>query len=126
MYPDPLKQASYSPAVPIGNGLAQVAYIVLCTFVILLPWGEEFLMLNGFVLATWIGMVLFGIAAMRILVTRQTRKPSLLHCWMLAFVGWTVLSILWTTDRDVTIGRIGTYFQLLALVWLVWELVSSQ
>jgi O-antigen ligase len=126
MYPDPLKQASYSPAVPIGNGLAQVAYIVLCTFVILLPWGEEFLMLGGFVLATWIGLVLFGIAAMRTLVIRQTRKPSLLHNWMLAFVGWIVLSILWTTDRDVTIARIGTYFQLLALVWLVWELASSQ
>jgi O-antigen ligase len=115
-----------SEAEPIGNGLARIAYIVLCAFVILLPWGEDFLMLNGLVLATWIGIVLFGIATMRILVTRQTRKPSLLHCWMLAFVGWIVLSILWTTDRDVTIARIGTYFQLLALVWLVWELVSSQ
>jgi O-antigen ligase len=110
----------------IGNGLARIAYIVLCAFVILLPWGEDFLMLNGFVLATWIGMLLFGIAAMRILVTRQTRKPSLLHYWMLALVAWIVLSILWTTDRDVTVTRIGTHLQLLALVWLVWELVPSQ
>jgi O-antigen ligase len=126
MYTTPPSAAISSEAVPIGIGLTRIAYIVLCAFVILLPWGEEFLMLNGFVLATWIGMVLFGIAAMRILVTRQTRKPSLLHFWMLAFVGWIVLSILWTTDRDVTIARIWTYFQLLALVWLVWDLASSQ
>jgi O-antigen ligase len=115
-----------SSEVEIGNALARIAYAVLCAFVILLPWGEDFLMLNGLVLATWIGMLLFGIAAIRILVTRQTRRPSLLHYWMLALVGWIVLSILWTADRDVTLMRIGTHLQLLVLVWLVWELVSSQ
>ena len=76
-----------SSEVEIGNALARIAYAVLCAFVILLPWGEDFLMLNGLVLATWIGMLLFGIAAIRILVTRQTRRPSLLHYWMLALVG---------------------------------------
>jgi len=92
----------------------------------LLPWGEDFLIISGFSLTTWIGVALFGIAAMRILVIRQTRKPTLLHYWMLAFVGWIGLSILWTTDRDITATFIGTYLQLLILVWLVWELVSNQ
>jgi O-antigen ligase len=126
MYLVPQTEMTSSEAVPIGNGLARIAYIVLCALVVLLPWGEDFLMLNGFVLATWIGFALFGIAAMRVLVTQQTRRPSLLHCWMLAFVGWTVLSVLWTTDRGITITRIGTYLQLLVLAWLVWELVPSQ
>lgn len=117
-----------SPNLPeeIGNALAQIAYAVLCAFVILLPWGEDFLSLYGLVLVTWIGIVLFGIAAMRTIVLGRGRKLSPAHYCMLAFVGWIVLSIFWTTDQDLTIIRIGTYFQLLALVWLVWELVSSQ
>src|SRR5215831_18773912 len=115
-----------TPRAQIGSTLGRIAYAVLCAFVILVPWGEDFLMLNGLVLATWIGFLLFGIAAMRTLVVRQTRKPSLLHYWMLALVAWIMLSILWTTEREVTITRIGTYLQLLVLVWLVWELVSSQ
>jgi O-antigen ligase len=114
------------PSAQIGNALARIAYAVLCAFVILLPWGEDFLVLDGLVLASWVGVVLVGIAAMRVLVTRETRKPSLLHYWMLALVGWIVLSILWTTDRNVTVTRIGTFLQLLALVWLVWEFVPTQ
>jgi O-antigen ligase len=126
MYLLPPTDSTSSPAAPIGNALARIGYVVLCAFVVLLPWGEDFLVLNGLVLASWIGILLFGIAAMRTVVARQTRKLSLLHYWMLAFVGWIVLSILWTTDRDVTVTRIGTYFQLVAMVWLVWELVPSQ
>jgi O-antigen ligase len=124
MYLVPQTESIHSPVL-IGNALARIAYGVLCAFVILLPWGEDFLRLNGFVLATWVGLLLFGLAAMRILVTRQTRKPSVLHYWMLALVGWIVLSILWTTDRDITLTRIGTHLQLLMLVWLVWELVPN-
>ena len=114
------------PDVQIGNALARIAYGVLCAFIILLPWGEDFLELNGLVLATWIGIVLFGIAVMRTIVRRRVRKLSPAHYCMLAFVGWIVLSILWTTDQDVTTTSIATHLQLLALVWLVWELAPSQ
>jgi O-antigen ligase len=114
------------PDGQIGNALDRIAYAVLCTFIVLLPWGEDFLKLSGLVLATWIGIVLFGITVMRTIVLRRTRRLSPAHYCMLAFVGWIVLSILWTTDQEVTITSIATHLQLLALVWLVWELVPSQ
>ena len=114
------------PDVQIGNALARIAYTILCAFIVLLPWGEEFMRLNGLVLATWIGIVVFGIAAMRTMVLGRARRLSPPHYCMLAFIGWIVLSILWTTDRDVTTTSITTHLELLALVWLVWELVPSQ
>jgi O-antigen ligase len=117
---------SPGPAEQIGSALGRFAYAVLCAFVILLPWGEDFLSLNGLVLATWIGVVLFGIAAMRTIILHRARKVSPPHYCMLAFLGWIVLSILWTTDRGVTTTSIATHLQLVALVWLVWELVPSQ
>ena len=117
---------SPGPAEQIGSALGRFAYAVLCAFVILLPWGEDFLSLNGLVLATWIGVVLFGIAAMRTIILRRARKVSPPHYCMLAFLGWIVLSILWTTDRGVTTTSIATHLQLVALVWLVWELVPSE
>ena len=121
-----LTDLSPGPAEQIGSTLGRIAYAVLCAFIILLPWGEEFLSLYGLVLVTWIGIVLFGIAAMRTIILRRARKLSPPHYCMLAFLGWIVLSILWTTDRDVTTTSIATHLQLVALVWLVWELVPGQ
>jgi len=44
---------------------------------------------------------------------------------MLAFAGWSSLSIFWSVDWDSTAARIGTYLQLLVLAWLIWELAAT-
>jgi O-antigen ligase len=78
------------------------------------------------VLSEWTGSLAFGIAILRTAVIRRARKPIPLHYWMLAFAAWAALSLLWTVDRDSTIARVGTYVQLLAAVWLVWELAVTE
>jgi O-antigen ligase len=73
------------------------------------------------VIANWFGLMTVGIALLRIAIVWRVRRPSPLHYWMLALVGWSALSLLWTVDWNTTVTRVGTYVQLLFLVWLIWE-----
>ncbi len=121
----PLGLASSSSA-GIGSALDRIAYVVLCAFVFDLPWGEYVPQLGGLVLGTWIGLLAVGVMAMRTAVTRRCRILSPLHYWMLSLVAWSALSIFWTLDWDSTVIRVGTYLQVLAMVWLIWELAVTE
>jgi O-antigen ligase len=106
--------------------LDRIAYIVLCAFVFDLPWGEYVPQVGGVVLGTWIGVLAVGVMALRTAVTGRLRILSPLHYWMLTLVAWSALSIFWTVDWDSTATRVGTYVQVLAVVWLIWELAVTQ
>ena len=80
----------------------------------------------GYAIGRWIGLVALGIGLMRVAVSRQGRRPSVVHYGMGAFVLLSSLSILWSIDADATTTRMGTYLQLLAAVWLIWELASVE
>src|SRR5258708_2671977 len=106
-----------SPSAGIGSALDRIAYVVLCAFVFSLPWADGVPMIGAS-----LGLLGAGILALRTMVVRHARKPSPLHYWMVAFVGWVALSFLWTLDLASTGARVGTYLQLLTAVWLIWEL----
>src|SRR5260370_30139283 len=122
---EPLGLASSSSA-GIGSALDRIAYILLCAFVFDLPWGEYVPQLGGLVVGTWIGLLAVGVMALRTAVTWRRRILSPLHYWMLSLVAWSALSIFWTLDWDSTVTRVGTYLQVLAMVWLIWELASTE
>lgn len=121
----PLGLAS-SSSVGIGSALDRIAYIALCAFVFDLPWGELVPRLGGLVLGTWIGLLAAGVMALRTAVTWRRRVLSPLHYWMLSLVAWSALSIFWTLDWDSTVTRVGTYLQVLTMVWLIWELAVTE
>ena len=106
--------------------LDKIAYFVLCLFVFNLPWAEGIGKLGDMVFANWIGVAAFGIAGLRVLIAQEMRKPISLHWWMVMLAGWSALSLFWTEDWNSTVTRAGTYLQLLAAVWLVWELAISE
>jgi len=106
--------------------LDRIAYIVLCAFVFDFPWGEYVPQLGGLVLGTWIGLLAVGVIVLRTAVTWRRRILSPLHYWMLSLVAWSALSIFWTLDWDSTATRVGTYLQLLIVVWLIWELAVTE
>src|SRR5258708_7276134 len=121
----PLGLASSSSA-GIESALDRIAYVVLCAFVFDLPWGEYVPSLGGLVLGTWIGLVEVGVVARGTAVTWRRRILSPLHYWMLSLVAWSALSIFWTVDWDSTVIRVGTYVQVLTMVWLIWELAVTE
>jgi len=115
-----------SSSAGIGSALDRFAYVVLCAFVFDLPWGEYVPQLGGLVLGTWIGLLAVGVIALRTAVTWRRRILSPLHYWMLSLVAWSALSIFWTLDWDSTVTRVGTYLQVLTMVWLIWELAVTE
>jgi len=125
MTAQPLSLASCSSA-GIGSALDRIAYVVLCAFMFDLPWGEFVPRLGGLVLGSWIGLLAVAVMALRMAVTWRCRILSPLHYWMVSLVGWSVLSIFWTVDWDSTVTRVGTYLQLLTMVWLIWELAITE
>ena len=114
-----------SEAYAIPAALDRVAFACLCAFVFAMPWEDSIPLLDGFVIGRWIGLLTFALVALRIGVTDHFRKPSTLHGLMCALMAWAGLSIIWTIDRQSTLSRAGTYIQLLAAVWMIWELALT-
>jgi len=115
-----------SSADKAGSGLDLIAYACLCAFVFAVPWEESVPLLGGFVIGRWLGLAAFVLTVLRVIASREGRKLSPLHYWMLGFVGWAALSLFWTVDWDSTAIRVGTYLQLLTAVWLIWELAVTE
>jgi len=124
MTAQPLEPASVSVA-RVGTALDRMGYLALCLFVFSIPWEETLPMFGRFLLASWVGLLAFGLVILRTAICRRVRKLSPVHYGMLALVAWSALSLLWTADWDSTVSRAGTYAQLLVLVWLIWELAPS-
>jgi O-antigen ligase len=106
----------------VGRTLERVGYATICAFLFNIPWGEGVLLGGGVVLGSWLGMLAFAVIALRVAVLSRIRRPWSLHYCMVAFVGWSVLSLFWTQEWDSSVTRSTTYLQLLAAVWLIWEL----
>jgi hypothetical protein len=121
MNDSPQTSARLGPA----PALERVGYAFLCSFLFAIPW-EEAPQLGGYPIGRWLGLVTLGIALLRLAANWQRRKLSAVHCLMVSFVALSALSLLWTVDWDNTLTRIGTYFQLLMVVWLIWELAVTE
>ena len=115
-----------APTAGLAAALDRLAYGILWAFIFAVPWEDAAPMWGGFVIGRWLGLAVFVIVALRIAAARQGRKLAVPHYWMLALVGWAGLSVFWTVDLDSTAVRIGTYLQLLAAVWLIWELAVTR
>src|SRR5579862_2018610 len=90
-----------------------------------IPW-EDSQQLGEFPIGRLLGLTALGIVLLRLGVTWQRRKLSRLHYLMMSLVGFSALSLLWTVDWDGTTTRVGTYLQLLVVVWLIWELAATE
>lgn len=106
--------------------LDQLAYAALMLFVFSIPWSEELPNLGGVMAVRWLGMLALVLGAARTVLAGRVRKLSVVHAAMIAFVAWSALSLLWTIDFDTTLTRAATYTQLLAAVWLIWEVANTE
>lgn len=61
-----------------------------------------------------------------LIVNAHIRKPRPFHLALLLFVLWNVLSIFWSADINRTLEHIGTWFQLLLMALVLWNLYTTQ
>lgn len=105
--------------------LKRAGYLCLYAFLFSIPW-EEAPQLNGFALSRWLGITTLGIALVQLAVKNERRSFSVVHYLMASFVAFSAASFFWSADVDSTLTRIGTYSQLLIVVWLIWELAPAE
>ena len=102
------------------------AWMLLCVFVFSIPW-EKTLFVPGFgTFSKLLGVAAFVLGCMSALGTRSLRGLNLVLVFAGALVGWILLTNLWTLDPPLTVVRSVTYLQLLAMLWLVWQLCRGE
>jgi O-antigen ligase len=105
--------------------LTSVAFALLFMFVCSMPL-ENALVLPGVgTVGRAVGLAAFVFGILSVLETAKLRAPSPVHLLLAAFVGWSSLTYFWTYAPEETVIQIITYFQLLMLAWMIWQLAPE-
>src|SRR5579859_5214536 len=106
--------------------MRKAAWGLLLLYVFAIPW-EYSLDLGKPIgnIARIVGLVLLLIAIPAVLQAGRWRKPGALHWVVLAFYLWFCISYLWTIEPIATLDKMRSYFQVMMIVWLVWEFAES-
>lgn len=73
-------------------------------------------------LVGFLALVFWGAS---LVVTGRLRKPHPFHLATYYFVFWNVVSYFWSADFDMTMVRLKTYSQLVALTLILWDLYTT-
>lgn len=85
-----------------------------------LDWGEPF----GNV-ARILGVLLLLAIVPLVVMRRGVRAPGVVQWLVLALYAYFALSYFWTVDPVATVEKARAYFQVMMLVWIVWEVVET-
>lgn len=98
------------------------AWLMLCLFVFCMPWEKGILVSGIGSIARVAGILAFATGAIAVARRRKLRQPNLILLAGGIFVAWSAFSWLWSIDPGATVARVATLAQLLAMMWLIWEL----
>jgi O-antigen ligase len=73
-----------------------------------------------------LGLLALAVWILAVAATGTLRRPTPAVWLATAFVGWSLLSYFWSSTPSATLTKVTTLAQLLAVVWLVWDQVTSQ
>ena len=115
-----------APAFSAGaerlSTLGKLAFASLCLLVFAIPWEDAITIGEFGTTARLVGMIAIMLGVMAVMERGKLRRPVLGHLLMTLFVMLAALSYLWSLYPEGTLTQIITYIQLLAMVWLIWEL----
>jgi O-Antigen ligase len=106
--------------------MRQLVRILLLLFAFAVPW-EYSLDLGAPVgnVARVLGLAVLAAAVPAMLLTGRIRRPGTLQCLALALFLWFCCSYFWTIEQAATLARLRGCFQVMLVVWLVWEFVET-
>ncbi|MDP9183886.1 MAG: O-antigen ligase family protein [Actinomycetota bacterium] len=76
-------------------------------------------------LSKLLGLLAAGSWLLTVIVTGRLREPHPIHLAALLFVLWNACSLLWSVDVGASEGRVLTYLQLLGLMLVLWDTVTT-
>jgi O-antigen ligase len=106
--------------------MRRAAWVLLLIFAFAIPW--EYSLDFGVPLgnlARVAGLLLLLAAVPAVLQAGQLRTPGLVQWLVLALYVWFCCSYFWTIDSEATVDVLRGYFQVMMIVWLVWEFAES-
>jgi len=107
------------------TGLSKLAFAALWLLVFAIPWEDAITITDFGTGARLVGLATAGLAVLAAIDRGKLRELALGHFLMAMFVTLAALSYLWSLDPEQTLVQVFTYIQLLAMVWLIWELAAD-
>jgi len=106
--------------------MSRLSFFALLLFVFTVPW-ENTLFLPGLgTVSHLLGAVSLGFGLLSVAINGSIRKPSGMHVPLTAFVAWSLASLLWSDNVELTGQIVWTYLQLLAMVALIWNFAPKR
>ena len=106
--------------------MKKLAFYFLFLLVFTIPW-QGIVVFPGFgTISRLIGFGSIGIALLLILSYKKISEIPIVIWLMLLFIVWNFLTYFWSIHPPRTFSRIITFTQLLAMVWLIWELCKTK
>jgi O-antigen ligase len=87
---------------------------------------EDLAQLSGLSISKATGLIVAVFWVGTVLATGRFRTPRPFHLVVLLFVVWNVLSVFWSVDQPDTLRQLLTYVQLLGLVYIIWDTITTR
>jgi hypothetical protein len=106
--------------------MRQLVRILLLLFAFAVPW-EYSLDLGEPVgnIARVLGLLVLAAAVPAMLLSGRMRRPGALQWLVLGLFLWFCCTCFWTLEKAATLARLRGYFQVMMVVWLVWEFAET-
>jgi O-antigen ligase len=104
----------------------RLAFLMLWLFVFTIPWQNSFSLEAFGTVSQLVGILALLVALLRCGSAGMLRKPNATLLLIAGFATYALLSAGWSLDQNTTLVRAQTLVQLLAMFWLVTELVSDE
>jgi len=106
--------------------MTAVAYAGLWLFVFSIPWERVFVLPGISIITQVTGALSAGLALLAVVLTGRFRRWHVFHLAALLFWVWAALDLfLWHTVQKLP-NKFWTFGQLLVVVWIIWELATTE
>jgi O-antigen ligase len=72
-----------------------------------------------------LGLLLLVLTLAEFALDRNMRSPGILQWLVLSFYLYFACSYFWTVESEVTLEKMRAYFQVMMIVWIIWEVGGS-
>lgn len=106
--------------------MRSIAFWLSLLMIFVIPW--ENMITTGSSVTTGaklVGLVVAAFWVATVAVTGRFRKPHPFHIVVGLYLIWNAFTLFWTVDVGLTTSRLQTYFQLAAMVFILWDLYET-
>ena len=105
--------------------IERIAWLLLCALVFSIPWEKSIWVPGIGTITRLIGLLALPAGVAAAVSRRSIRFPHLALLAAAVFVLWASLTYFWSVSPADTVARMQTFTQLLAMLWLVWDLCRT-